>query len=789
MRSLRKPCVFAVKFSFLTAKAQGNAQSRKGNVPFLPAYSIILPMQRSIIGLFKKEYWQAGRAKGLVAVVFLCFFWQAMYFLIGLYQGNLPSPEFYLAVAIGVAVIYAWGMASTVYVLEHEKNTFPFLRSLPVSPLTVALGKVGWILCTTILILIGNLLLCAGWFLLLGFPAWENPESAKEILLGFAPALAEALVWGILWSTRCRNTALACIGSAACVFLVFLSMLFIADSFGIRGGTRGGTDLLFIILPFRLAVILIAGTFAVRSALRWFDFSIKDTRKVLIPRNFVFARYPQRVQTPFLALIHQHIRHASLVYPLGIACFILWSLGCLLLSFLFSSLILFKSEHTWWLMLGAGLLCAVMLIFWGNIFGHDQKNNSYQFLTRLGVHEGKVWWSRMLPATILYIPVLLCWLVYLFVCEDFTFYAPIAFTVWLTILAAGAYCSISFPQQMVGIVQTFSFSMAFTVGWMYMFLSVFGCSPLWTTVPVVFALLVVSRLRARYWLRETLTWRKKLITRLLVFGVMLAVLVAFPFVRIYSVPYVSWEQMEYDLAGTPANNQHNAGTPSPPALYKERLLQHYDEQRHLARSFFAGEVVVFNGFILDEAKQEEMKGLVSMISRLRYMPWEEARRERILRLQIFASLVESGILSDERSVSYRDFCAKLNEPYAGYDNFIWGDSVLDSMHAERWYRYTLSDAVGAVRQWYEEHGSFPESLDNLAGIPAPLAHPFTGEPVQYFVNSPPPPNVHADKIAVSNFSGEISSFQRAEQIAVFLRSVGTYLMLGDYVYLLVEVPE
>ena len=211
---------------------------------------------------------------GLLVIVFLCFFWQAIYFLMGLQQGSLPPPEFYLFVAIGVAVIYALIMAANVYVMEHDKNTFPFLRNLPVSPLAIALGKVGWILCGTTLVLIGNLLLCAGWFLLLGFPTWGNPEDAKAILFGLAPALLEALVWGILWSTRCRHAATACLGSAACVFLVFLSMLFIADLFGIRGGT----DLLFIILPFRLAVILIVGIFAARSALRWFDFSIKDTR-------------------------------------------------------------------------------------------------------------------------------------------------------------------------------------------------------------------------------------------------------------------------------------------------------------------------------------------------------------------------------------------------------------------------------------------------------------------------------------------------------------------------------
>ena len=258
----------------------------------------------------------------------------------------------------------------------------------------------------------------------------------------------------------------------------------------------------------------------------------------------------------------------------------------------------------------------------------------------------------MLPATLLYIPVLPCFLFFLFAVlswEDFIFAAQISIAVWLTLLATGAFASISYEKQMGGIGGTFVLGYILCI-WMWLFLMFFGSSPLWTTVPIAFAFLLASRLRAGYWLREITTWRSRLIPLSPVFVAILAVLVALPFVRVYSVPYASWTQIETHLVATPAH-------------HREQLLQTYTGHRDFART-------VFSGQILNEIDEEDRR--FAKFFCLRFMPWEEARRERILRLQIIASLVESDNLSDRWAVSIRDFCVKMNEGFfTGFDG-VWG---------------------------------------------------------------------------------------------------------------------
>ena len=253
-----------------------------------------------------------------------------------MYFGESAEPEVYFVIAIYIALLYTWAVAATVYVVEHDKNTFPFLRNLPVSPLTIALGKVGWALFASGLVLAAGLLCSTVCCLLQGeFPVQDvTVQDVTEMLLFVGLIFAEIFVWGIFWSTRCRNAAFAVFAAAACTLLTLGSIAWVLHYFD---PSFSGDNFLRLFLFFRLLVILIVGIFAVWGALHWFEFSIKDTRKVWIPRNFVFARYPQRVQPPFLALIHQHLRHASLVYPLGILCFFLFSLGCILSFFLIVS--------------------------------------------------------------------------------------------------------------------------------------------------------------------------------------------------------------------------------------------------------------------------------------------------------------------------------------------------------------------------------------------------------------------------------------------------------------------
>jgi hypothetical protein len=319
-------------------------------------------------------------------------------------------------------------------------------------------------------------------------------------------------------------------------------------------------------------------------------------------------------------------------------------------------------------MLGFLILIIIMLIFWGNIFGHDQKNESYRILSRLGIHPGKVWWSRMLPAAILYVPVLPCFLFYLFATlnwEGFILGAQVFFTAWLSLMAIGAFASISSGIQKNGVSGTIvlCYVLAF---WVIGFMVMFGSSPLWTTVPIALTLLLASRLRAGYWLREITTWRSRLIPVAPVLATILAILVALPFVRVYSVPYVSWSQIEVyfeqaDLAGTPA-------------AYREYLLQSYTEHRDYARHVFSGQFM--NAM---DSRDQRFFGYYC----ISLMPWEESRRERILRLHVISALVESNILLDERAIIFRNYLSQMERMDIfhsdGFDG-VWSSTKFDSLY-------------------------------------------------------------------------------------------------------------
>ena len=613
-------------------------------------------MQRTLLdhvhGIFRKERLQHSNA--LLGIVGFCLAGYALTFTLGLYIGEPASPILYLGAALYIALLYTWATASSVYVLEHEKNTFPFLRNLPVSPLAVAIGKIAWALCSALIVLASCLLFTAVCCFLQDF-IFQRTEPIRhltEILLIFVPTIIEIFLWGIFWSTRCRSAALATFASAACAILV-LWLIFNFVPHGL------GEDKLFTyVLPYRIGVILIVTILAGWSTMHWFDFSIKDARKKWIPRNFVFMRYPQTVQPPFLALIHQHLRHVSLVYPLGVLCFALFSLGWLFVALVNFFDIGFHADHGG-LILGLLLTTTGGFLFWGNIFGHDQRNDSYKFLTRLGVHEGQVWWSRIVPATLFYLPVLPCLLFFLLT-EGVEFFpvavASIIFTAWFTLMATGTFCSISCKKQTAGISGTFVLCFLFFY-WGLFFTASFGSSPLWTTVPVAAAFLVASRLRAGYWLRESTTWRSRLVPLIPVFGAILFVFVTLPFVRVYSVPYVSWGQIETYLAAVPAPG-------------KDRLLQHYTDQRDFARS-------VFSGQILEGMTSDDYNYATYFI--LGLMPWEEARRERILRLQIVAALYETGIVRDNRTRAIWAFCKQVQNPpmdqgSGGMWDKVWGDA-------------------------------------------------------------------------------------------------------------------
>ena len=140
----------------------------------------------------------------------------------------------------------------------------------------------------------------------------------------------------------------------------------------------------------------------------------------------------------------------------------------------------------------------------------------------------------MLLPLLLYLPVGLCFTVGLFDefrptkdinWQGFVWVAPFFLTVWLAPAAVGSFLSISFRNQMLTVALTAAGTLGIII-LMFLIAFTFGYSPMWTTVPICIALLVASRIRAYYWIRETFTWRSRLIPLIPVFGVILAMFIA-----------------------------------------------------------------------------------------------------------------------------------------------------------------------------------------------------------------------------------------------------------------------
>jgi len=308
---------------------------------------------------------------------------------------------------------------------------------------------------------------------------------------------------------------------------------------------------------------------------------------------------------------------------------------------------------------------------------------------------------------------------------------------------------------------------------MIMIMDFFGGSTAWAILPIIVALLVASYLRTRYWIQETYTWRSRLIPLAPVFATILVILIAFPFVRLYSVPYVSWEQIEAYLDQVDIHErlspeerstllryvaENNALPPNfrlaecpyliqsilfdDSATVRPRLLGEMD--RFAAQTFEERLMQTYAEFykrMTDGRWSRSDRGRFE--SFLRNLPWETQRRYRLLRIQMVHALVEVAGLQDDRASSVRDWYVRQTHLTVGY---VDSELMLSPWRWERnstrlWMevqcQMRLELAFAAINAWLNEHGTLPESLDDLISgnlLSELPVHPLTGEPVQYFLN-------------------------------------------------------
>jgi hypothetical protein len=777
--------------------------------------------------LFKKEFRQHGAFA--LAMICLCLLFQVAYYEQTQFLQTNVEPDVFFGLAVLMTALYAGAAAALAYSTEHAENTFGFLRKLPISLTTIALGKTSWILCGTVLVLIGNLLLGLAWTAGLGN---ISGVASEQIWLTFGVGIIEALVWGLFWSTRCRSQIHALLTGYACASITAYTCAACTSTFS--------NDVLTMYIgavPYRLAASAIVALFAVWGMFQWFNYDAKGSALVrLLPTDLLLFRYPKRVQSPFFALVHQHVRHASILYHLGIACCILWLLGCIGVAYWIGSKNnpnYFKGE----LLLGflSYPLAGVMIFFWATIFGHDQRNDSYRFFSRLGIYEGKVWWSRILPALLMYSLVLIGIFGFLFVTEagqhGFFFAhqeamrniiqaSSVLFSVWAIPVGVGAFISVSFRSQMVAIALSLG-GMVLLGCWAMIVYHCFAFSPLWTTCPICLALLIASRLRAGYWLRETFTWRSRLIPLVPVLATLLVIVAAVPFVRVYSLPDVSWEQIDAyfdqcdsDMRRAPEKRKAllryivENGTFPPEyerytkdswrlddigdCTYEELLLLEYAVKRERLHFYY-------------EAARNDKSNREDILRRdqwdwqavlFYYMPWEAVRMDRAWRLEMVAAMARSGGLRDERAGAIRYLYEdKRHYNDAVFDKGMWDSMPLVDMIEGRLCGQRANLVIEAIKRWYAEHDkTLPESLDelldfHLAGTPVLTelpVHPFTDRVIEYHREAAAPRlanrNIVFRLIGTEADSGQnkLAWLDRDR----FIKVGGSYLCLGRFVWVL-----
>jgi len=195
---------------------------------------------------------------------------------------------------------------------------------------------------------------------------------------------------------------------------------------------------------------------------------------------------------------------------------------------------------------------------------------------------------------------------------------------------------------------------------------------------------------------------------------------------------------------------------------------------------------------LREASRDDRRQFESWIY---FMPWEKARLERASRLTLVAALVASEGLQDERAQALARLVNRQRSRDATFDLRIWNslDGVMDGRRQIQTY---LNTVARALDNWHRQHGTLPESLEDMIGVEAfdrvlleqiPV-HPFTGAPMEYRRNAPAPEGIdrHRDiTIYLGQSTHRLSWQERQAYINTFFQSGGTYLRLGRWVYLIV----
>ncbi len=731
--------------------------------------------------MFRSLFWKEYRQQRDVvfAVILLCGVVELVWYMAqsSMNQYRVDTPFF--AIGMFITALFAASSTAIVFSNEHDEKTFGILRNQPITGALVAETKMLWCLFATVLVGLGTLVV-SGLMNLIFFNADNSDATLVFGVLGIG--VFEAFFWGLFWSTRRKKQIEALLATFFCVaFGSYLSAYFYALFFNPYHPEVPG--IYAEAIPLRLLILVPVAIFGVRGAFGW----LRKIEPETLPRETVKRRNGPGFlgRSPFGSLCWITIQQSKrlLLYTVVLQGVIAGFFLPEVLSDYFSPIGTARRGDTadqslYMFMYTLGFASA--LVFCGSVFWSDQKSGGTKLLIHGGVSPMKIWWSRILvfgaayliPATILLLPlvVLSNWNWYTRDNNVFTYEECLQKTrfigLMLVVLYVSMFCigqlfSLAIRRGVIAIFCTVGVFFAFVFGWV-LFNGIFECSPFWTTIPWLLSLLIASRLHVNDWAKNRNSLRAWRLPLIVIAVPLLCSLIAFPFVRVYSVPILDygykmdpavineplnprksiWEQMPSDLREF--HNVRYALPRIPNGASLELLQQRIKDLSRPNPNRITETNIIRDSYEFDyrrikagmgEAIQEEGRPIQFERTIWAFTPWEKSRALRLLNneFQYVMKMVEEvdQAVFENKNVSLwrrdTELDREILTDYDLHNPWLTQFDRISAIRPLRRFDFFPGLLFGSENQrrmdllaagllaWRLEHGSYPDSLEKLKG--------------------------------------------------------------------------
>ena len=462
--------------------------------------------------------------------------------------------------SICFAALYALGSGATMFALEHENETYEFLRSLPTRALPTFFGKVAFTVVSAPLLLAATL----GFAALLCAFADEPVRVEWGLLLAWSIGSLVLFLWATLFSLFMHHAVRAALfgGVAAALSMAAVSGL-------LQGLSVSGIESLAIALA---GIVTLVAAVDVWLGTRWYrEATTRSSADDLERRREEFAKSFGAYEIETVASKGSMFAHLlwlqwrqSRGMIFGLTVLAAWFTLALIWIGTFDGSVHRAVRGSGWQYLynvasvffGCGYLAGWFVIpaAGASVFAGDQKRSQFRFLADRGLSPKLVWWSRH-PVWIAAVAV---WLAFalaplLIIGASLPprsdlpgFFFWYVFPALLCIPLAysfGQLCSMLFRSGILCVAVAI-------VGSVLLAMWAFGMSflrvPLiWSVAPLPVILLVATRIRTRGWLIESNTFRSWLPVVAVLLVPMAAILSGVGLYRAYSLP---WVEPGFDVA-------------------------------------------------------------------------------------------------------------------------------------------------------------------------------------------------------------------------------------------------